>query len=111
MANQHPKYGDSLPCNRRDNSYKKRQWRLKKFRENVLHARYSPPDAFGWKFQMAGYYFDDISHNGLFRFYTYNKSCVRRWCNRITRRRYGLIDSRPNPAWYKRVVNYVDEVI
>lgn len=110
MANQHPKYG--IPCfNRRDNSYEKRQWRLRKVHRNLLHARVHAPGSYiGW-FQMAGYYRDEYYHNGLFIFYTYNKSCVRRWCNRLVRRKCNQLESRPNPAWYRKAVNYVNEVV
>ena len=104
MANQHPKYGQPDWNSRRDNSYGKRQWRQRKVRQNRMNyctsGRY-----FHGEFRLGGFY---RGRDGRYRFFTYNKSFVRRNCNRSVRRYKGEIN---RPGMYRLIQNYFNEVV
>lgn len=106
--NQHPKYGQRMNC-RRDNSYKKRQWRVRKVKKNLLHIclRNSRRFWFGG-FRFAGF-FRDWTKNGRWCFFTYNKSQVRRLCNRTVRRYKGEI-TRTRPGMFRLIHYYANEI-
>jgi len=100
MSNQHPKYGQSNWEHRRDNSFGKRQWRKRKVMQNLMHSsRYMT---------LAGFYRCYWNGcNGRYKFYSYNNSSIRNYCNRIIRRYKGEIT---RPGMYKIIKNYVNKV-
>jgi len=105
--NQHPKYYQRNLEHRRDNSYGKRQWRIRKVRKNLLHTRIRDEQRY-WHggFRLAGF-FRDYSKDGRWCFFTYNNSAIRNMCNRSVRRYKGELT---RPGMFRLVHNYENEV-